>query len=190
MTTTMPDSDSTADVCKVLRMSDMPRGELQQVLDAYGMQLVFQKVGEHITGSFWGDEEAGLVGNVLYVRSDTPVHSALHEACHYICMDEVRRASLHTDAGGDYDEENAVCYLQILLSAALKSMGVKRMFSDMDDWGYTFRLGSAENWFREDADDALMWLERRKYVVRIDNMRWLLLSAIGLITAADNRQQQ
>lgn len=182
MTTTMPDQDEITKVNKVLRMSDIPRGELENVLIAYDMQLVFQAVEERITGSYWGDEEAGLVGNILYIRADTPVHSALHEACHYICMDEVRRGKLHTDAGGDYDEENAVCYLQILLAAALKSMGVDRMLSDMDDWGYTFRLGSAARWFDDDADDALTWLERRKYLVRIDKLRWLLLSPVGLIT--------
>jgi hypothetical protein len=28
----------------------------------------------------------------------------------------------------------------------------------MDTWGYSFRLGSAERWFREDAEDAREWL--------------------------------
>jgi hypothetical protein len=28
----------------------------------------------------------------------------------------------------------------------------------MDEWGYTFRLGSAAAWFREDAEDARRWL--------------------------------
>jgi hypothetical protein len=28
----------------------------------------------------------------------------------------------------------------------------------MDEWGYTFRLGSAAAWFREDAEDARQWL--------------------------------
>lgn len=177
MTTTTPELPSRT----VLRMSEMPTGELEKVLLAYGMRLIFQELNEQITGSFWGDEEAGLVSNALYVRPDTPVHSALHEACHYICMDEERRANLHTDAGGDYDEENAVCYLQILLAGVLDSMGMQRMFSDMDDWGYSFRLGSAERWFREDAEDALTWLEKRKYLVRVDTSHWLLLSKLGLV---------
>ena len=30
-------------------------------------------------GSYWGDSEAGLRGNALYVRADTPLHSLLHE---------------------------------------------------------------------------------------------------------------
>jgi hypothetical protein len=30
----------------------------------------------------------------------------------------------------------------------------------MDEWGYTFRLGSAAAWFAEDAEDARQWLIR------------------------------
>ena len=32
---------------------------------------------------------------------------------------------------------------------------------DMDDWGYTFRLGSAKKWFEDDAEDARSWLVER-----------------------------
>jgi hypothetical protein len=32
------------------------------------------------------------------------------------------------------------------------------MCSDMDAWGYTFRLGSARAWFERDAQDARQWL--------------------------------
>jgi len=89
--------------------------------------------GASIPGSFWGDDEAGLIKNVLYIRPDTPVHSALHEACHFACMDNNRRTTLHTNAGGDADEENAVCYLQILLSDALPDMGSPALRSDLKD---------------------------------------------------------
>ena len=115
---------------------------------------------EPIPGSFWQPPEAGLVGNALYIRDDTPAHSALHEACHYACLDAGRRAGLDTDAGGDYDEENAVCYLQILLADELPGFGRARMMADMDAWGYSFRLGSARSWFEEDAADARSWLQR------------------------------
>jgi hypothetical protein len=71
-----------------------------------------------------------------------------------------RRAVLHTDAGGDYDEENAVCYLQILLARQIPAVGQERLMRDMDAWGYSFRLGSAANWFEQDADDARCWLQR------------------------------
>ena len=28
----------------------------------------------------------------------------------------------------------------------------------MDDWGYSFRLGSTRAWFEQDAGDARLWL--------------------------------
>jgi hypothetical protein len=34
------------------------------------------------------------------------------------------------------------------------------MCRDMDEWGYSFRLGSAGAWFAEDAEDACAWLIR------------------------------
>ncbi len=113
-----------------------------------------------IPGSYWGDSEAGLIANKLYARLDTPIHSILHEVCHYICMDQQRRSKLNTNAEGDYDEENGVCYLQILLADELPDMGRERMMQDMDAWGYTFRLGSSKAWFEQDAEDALAWLQR------------------------------
>jgi hypothetical protein len=73
-------------------------------------------------------------------------------------MDPGRRAGLHTDAGGDYAEEDAVCYLQILLAGEIPGLGQARMLADMDAWGYTFRLGSAGAWFVGDAQDARRWL--------------------------------
>jgi len=95
------------------------------------------------------------------LRPDTPVHSALHEACHWICADHGRRASLHTDAGGDDLEECAVCYLQVLLAEALPGYSRARMLADMDAWGYSFRLGTARAWFEGDAADARAWLAAR-----------------------------
>jgi hypothetical protein len=142
----------------VTRFSDSDSSSLALMLARYGLVLALVGPNMEIRGSFWGDDEAGLIGNKLVLRKDTPVHSVLHEACHYICMDETRREGLDTDAGGDYDEENAVCYLQILLADELPGFGREQMFSDMDAWGYTFRLGSARAWFEEDAEDARAWL--------------------------------
>ncbi|MEE4329462.1 MAG: hypothetical protein V2J10_01245 [Wenzhouxiangella sp.] len=124
------------------------------------MKLCVVPPTERIPGSFWGEPEAGLIGNRLFARDDSPIHSVLHEACHYICMDPTRRAGLHTNAGGDYEEENAVCYLQILLADQITGFGRDRCMSDMDAWGYSFRLGSARAWFERDAEDAREWLYR------------------------------
>ena len=79
-------------------------------------------------------------------------------------MTPARRLLLDTDAGGDYDEENGVCYLQVLLADQVPGMGRARMFSDMDAWGYSFRLGSARAWFTTDAEDAREWLASRGLV--------------------------
>jgi len=142
----------------VLRLADTGGEPVARLLSKYGMALVTVTEGREIPGSFWGDEEAGLIGNELLARDDTPLHSILHETCHYICMDPARREGLDTNAGGDYDEENAVCYLQILLADQLEGFGKQRMFEDMDRWGYTFRLGSARAWFEQDAGDAHNYL--------------------------------
>jgi hypothetical protein len=40
----------------------------------------------------------------------------------------------------------------------LPNVGTQRMFKDMDEWGYSFRLGTSERWFTEDAEDARRWL--------------------------------
>lgn len=137
---------------------------LRELLATYGMQVEQVRTDTAIPGSYWGDSEAGLIGNTLYVRPDTPLHSALHEACHYICMDPQRRARLHTDAGGDIAEENAVCYLQGLLANAVSGYDRNRLFADMDAWGYTFRLGSARAWFEQDAADACAWLQQHQVI--------------------------
>lgn len=131
---------------------------LRNLLDRYGIQLEAVNTGQSIPGSFWGDSEAGLVGHILYLRNDTPLHSALHEAGHYICMDQQRREALDTNAGGDYDEENAVCYLQAIMADAIAGYGKQQLFADMDIWGYSFRLGSAQAWFEQDADEVRVWL--------------------------------
>lgn len=129
-----------------------------QLLSRYRLEPVAIAPGDTIPGSYWGESEAGLLGNSIYFRPDTPLHSVLHEACHFICMDDARRARLERDAGGDHDEENAVCYLQIVLANELDGTDSRQMCRDMDAWGYTFRLGSAQAWFEQDAADAQRWL--------------------------------
>ncbi len=130
---------------------------LAVLLARYRLALATVADGAPIPGSYWGEPEAGIVGSTVYARVDTPVHSVLHEAGHIICMDAARRARLDTDAGGEYAEEDAVCYLQIVLAGEL-GLSVAQACADMDAWGYTFRLGSAQAWFERDAEDARAWL--------------------------------
>ena len=54
--------------------------------------------------------------------------------------------------------------LQTLLGDVLPGVGGQRVLADMDAWGYTFRLGSASAYVREDADDAWQWLQARGLV--------------------------
>ena len=145
----------------VVRWQVADQASVTAVLKEFGLALVEVPVGGAIPGSYWGDDEAGLIDNRLYARPDTPLHSILHESCHYICMDAQRRATLHTDAGGDYEEENAVCYLQILLAGRISGYSAERCMRDMDHWGYSFRLGSARAWFDNDAEDAQEALKSR-----------------------------
>ena len=166
----------------VLTIADVPMASVESLLDRYGVAIRLQPDGAEITGSFWGDSEAGVVGRAVYVRKDTPVHSLLHETCHIICMssdrrakldtdaggddleeaavcmDERRRAGLDTDAGGDDLEEAAVCYLQVMLADHIDGLGRDRLMRDMDEWGYSFRLGDTRSGFERDAEDARKWL--------------------------------
>lgn len=157
--------------------SALPDHALADLLGAWGLSIVWLPADATIPGSYWGEPEAGLVGAQLYLRPDTPVHSALHEACHWICMGEVRRAGLHTDAGGSDTEENAVCYLQCLLAEQLSGYSRAQVFADMDAWGYTFILGSASAWFVGDVDDARRWLLANRLIDDSDRVQLSLSSA-------------
>lgn len=142
----------------MLYVGDIPVTALESLLRCYELELVVCDDGAPITGSFWGDSEAGIVRNKVYVRNDTPVHSLLHETSHIVCMSAARRETLDRDAGGDDLEESAVCYLQILLADRIPGAGRDRIMDDMDAWGYSFRLGSTRAWFAEDAGDARQFL--------------------------------
>ena len=148
----------------VLTVSDVGADALASLLDRYGLELVIEPVDRSITGSFWGESEAGVVGRKVFVRDDTPVHSFLHESCHVVCMDEGRRAGLDRDAGGDDLEEAAVCYLQVLLADFIDGVGRDRLMQDMDTWGYSFRLGNTRAWFERDAEDAQDFLIKHRLI--------------------------
>jgi hypothetical protein len=166
-----------ADSQDVLRLAGLGAPEVGTLLGRLGLSLRIVNRDESIPGSFWGDEEAGLRGNELLARPDTPIHSILHEACHYACMTPERRRGLDTDAGGDYEEENGVCFLQILLADHLRGMDRHRMMRDMDAWGYSFRLGSARSWFERDADDARAFLARHELIDTEGRPTWKLRQA-------------
>ena len=142
----------------VQRIADINLDALRALLGAYGLTIELLDDNADIPGSYWGAPEAGLIGNRLYLRPDTPVHSALHEGGHWICMDDARRHSVHTDAKGTVLEECAVNYLQILLAEALADVGRERMLDDMTTWGYSYREGSVREWLNGDAEDARQWL--------------------------------
>ena len=152
------------DIASVLPCSALPQGALHRLLAPLGIALHAVPPDAAIPGSYWGESEAGLIGHGLHLRPDTPVHSALHEACHWLLADAARRDGLHTDAGGTDTEENAVCYLQCLLAERLEGYSQARCFADMDAWGYHFILGSAAAWFARDSEDAQALLRGRGWL--------------------------
>ncbi|MBP1472681.1 hypothetical protein J7I44_00080 [Frateuria sp. MAH-13] len=145
----------------VLRLADIGYEAPTALLARHGLALRRVPAGDPIPGSFWGDEEAGIIGTTVYARDDTPVHSLLHEACHLLVLPAERRSQVHTDATDSVEEEDATCYLQILLADTLPGVGRARLMTDMDAWGYSFRLGSTRAWFEHDAAEALAFLKSR-----------------------------
>lgn len=153
--------NTTATPPDVLRLRDIAFADAAALLSRYGLELQRVEDAAPIPGSYWGDDEAGLVGSTVLARGDTPVHSLLHEAAHLIVLPPARRAAVHTDATDSVEEEDAVCVLQVLLADLLPGVGRDRLLADMDAWGYSFRLGSARAYFERDAGQAWDWLDAR-----------------------------
>ncbi len=148
----------------MLTLADIGFDAPRSLLARYKLELIQVEGNEPIPGSFWGECEAGVIGNKVYARPDTPVHSLLHEACHLIVLPEEKRIEIHTDATDSVAEEDAVCVLQAILGDELCSVGRERVWADMDEWGYTFRLGSAKAYFENDAHSALQFLIDKKII--------------------------
>jgi hypothetical protein len=89
-------------------------------------------------------------------------------------MPAERRAMLNRDAGGDTDEECAVCYLQLVLADELPEFGRQRCCDDMDAWGYSFREGCVRAWLGGDGEDARRWLLRRGLIDAALRPTWRL----------------
>jgi len=163
----------------VLELGRLARHDLERLLGRYELHLEWIDDDQPIPGSYWGEPEAGIIGTTIFARADTPLHSLLHEACHVICAPSQKRASIHTDASDCQFEEDATCYLQILLGDAIPGAGRDRVMQDMDLWGYSFRLGSTRDWFERDADDARAWLAARGLLP-------LAIDAAGSLAASDD----
>lgn len=161
--------ETPAETPDVLCLGDIDADTASRLLAQYDLELCTVAAGEPIPGSYWGEPEAGLIGHRVYARTDTPVHSLLHEACHLIVQPPERRAEVHTDATDSVSEEDATCYLQIVLAERLPGVGRARLMADMDAWGYSFRLGSTRAWFEQDAEDARAWLIERGLPVDHDS---------------------
>jgi len=142
----------------VLTLADVSLDDIAALLGRYGLRFELVADGLPIPGSFWGEREAGLIASKVFARRDTPLHSLLHEACHLIVIPPPLRMRIHTDASDSQFEEDATCYLQLLLADEIPGFGIDRAFADMDAWGYSFRLGSARAWFEQDAEDAADYL--------------------------------
>ena len=157
----MTDTSLPETAASVMTLAQIRFDDAAGLLAGFGLCLHQVADGEKIPGSYWGEPEAGIIGCNVYVRADTPVHSMLHEACHLIVLPADRRAQVHTDATDLVAEEDATCYLQIVLAGRLDGVGSARLMADMDAWGYTYRLGSTAAWFEHDAEDARSWLAER-----------------------------
>ena len=148
----------------MLTIADIGFDAPRALLARFGLVLIQVEDSLAIPGSFWGECEAGVIGHCVYARFDTPVHSLLHEASHLMVIPAEKRSNIHTDASDSVAEEDAVCILQALLGDQLTGVGRERVWTDMDTWGYTFRLGSAKAYFENDANEAFAFLLARRLI--------------------------
>lgn len=156
------------------RLKNIHPESIRSLFDRYELQLNEVAANSDIPYSFWGAPEAGRHQSQLYAREDTPIHSLLHEACHFICMPPSGRKQAEIDAGGSAQEENACCYLQLLLSDFIPGFSKNIHLHDMNSWGYNFRLGSSSRWFYADTDDERQWLMRHDIINEDDQPTWNL----------------
>ncbi|MEM7019699.1 MAG: hypothetical protein AAF512_20470 [Pseudomonadota bacterium] len=145
---------------------------IRPVLDKYQLKLNIIHENSAIPHSFWGSPEAGRFKSQLYARKDTPLHSILHESAHYVCMTKEQRLCPEIDAGGSALIEDACCFLQILWSDYVENFSRHVHLDDMNQWGYSFRLGSSSRWFYADAGDAREWLIQQNIINPQNEPTW------------------
>ena len=80
------------DGIRMLTLSQIDEATVAALLAAYGLTLARVTDGAAIPGSYWGEPEAGIIGDTVHARGDTPVHSLLHEAAHLVVLPPERRA--------------------------------------------------------------------------------------------------
>ena len=155
-------------------LKNIQTAALRPLFDRYQLNLMQLGIDDDIPYSFWGAPEAGRLKSTLYVREDTPIHSLLHEACHFICMSPEQRSADSHDAGRSALIENACCFLQLVLSDHIPNFNQAIHMHDMNAWGYHFRLGSAARWFYADSEDASQWLISHKIIDNQFQPTWQL----------------
>src|SRR3546814_6062699 len=60
-------------VREVLRIADIGFAPCAALLTGFDLDLQAVADSERIPGSYWGECEAGLIGNTVYARADTPI---------------------------------------------------------------------------------------------------------------------
>ena len=93
-------------------------------------------------------------------------------------MSAEQRILKQIDAKGSAMEENATCYLQILLAEHIGGYSRTQLMKDMDAWGYSFRLGSAHSWFTQDAEEVQLWLISQQIINTQGKPTWKLRNKI------------
>jgi len=60
----------------VLTLEQIDVEFVELMLRSYGLDLVRVDENAPIPGTYWGEPEAGLIGNAIYARGDTPGEGA------------------------------------------------------------------------------------------------------------------
>lgn len=142
-------------------------GEVLVVVLFVCFDLWFECVvdGELIFGSFWGDEEVGIIGIIVYVCGDMLVYLLLYEVCYLIVLLLECCVVVYIDVIDLIEEEDVICYLQIVLVDVFLGVGCDWLMVDMDVWGYLFWFGLICVWFEQDVENVCQFLFDWQFLV-------------------------